>query len=149
MAKQTQPLSTREFSAQSGIPASRLRQLVREGKIKAEKKAGKWWIQPDQLELEVMQTFSKPPKTPVGKKSVSDTPSAPAPSKTTSSGKAPLRKAKTYSIAEFAEMTYLTEQGVSDWLRAGRLSGQKTKSGEWRVNADSLAAPHLRHLIRE
>jgi hypothetical protein len=46
-------------------------------------------------------------------------------------------------------MTYLTERGVKEWLRSGRLSGRKNERDEWRVHAENLTASHLQHLIRK
>lgn len=55
---------------------------------------------------------------------------------------------KTYSIPEFAAMTYLTEKGVSEWLRIGRLQGIKTQAGEWRVLDSNLKIPDISRLLR-
>lgn len=56
---------------------------------------------------------------------------------------------KTYSIPEFAAMTYLTEKGVSEWLKIGRLQGIKTEAGEWRVLDGNLKAPDISRLVRK
>ena len=56
---------------------------------------------------------------------------------------------KTYSVAEFADMTYLTEHGVKQWLQQGRLLGQKNENGEWLVDAANLDVPNVKRLVRE
>ena len=46
-------------------------------------------------------------------------------------------------------MTYLTEKGVSEWLRIGRLQSCKTESGEWRVLESNLNVPNISRLVRK
>jgi hypothetical protein len=46
-------------------------------------------------------------------------------------------------------MTYLTEKGVSEWLKIGRLQGIKTEAGEWRVLDGYLKAPDISRLVRK
>ena len=55
---------------------------------------------------------------------------------------------KTYSLAEFVNMTYLTENGVKAWLKQGRLSGRQNKTGEWMIDTANLDAPHVKRLVR-
>lgn len=55
---------------------------------------------------------------------------------------------KYYSISEFCDMTYLTEFGITDWLKKGFLIGERESDGQWRVNADSLELSRMRRLIR-
>ena len=55
---------------------------------------------------------------------------------------------KSYGIVQFAEMTYLTEKGVMDWLRKGRLTGKQDSKGAWLVDADNLENPNIKHLVR-
>ena len=62
MAKQDQFLTTGEFASKAGIPTSSATKLIREGKIKAEKKSGKWMISPDQLKAQTVKDLSKPGK---------------------------------------------------------------------------------------
>ena len=66
----------------------------------------------------------------------------PEPKKTTT------RSKKTFSVAEFSEMTYLTEKGVNDWLKQGKLNGEKNEKGDWLVDAASLQLPFMKKLIR-
>jgi hypothetical protein len=56
---------------------------------------------------------------------------------------------KTYSVSEFAAMTYLTEKGVSEWLKSGKLEGITTEGGEWRVQASNLQVPSISRLVRK
>ena len=45
-------------------------------------------------------------------------------------------------------MTYLTEKGVNDWLKQGKLNGEKNEKGDWLVDAASLQLPFMKKLIR-
>ncbi len=56
---------------------------------------------------------------------------------------------KSFSIAEFAQMTYLTEKGVSEWLKTGQLAGQQNDKGDWRIDAANLEKPNVKRLVRE
>lgn len=56
---------------------------------------------------------------------------------------------KTYSIAEFATLTYLTEKGVCEWLKIGRLQGIKTENGDWRVLESNLKVSDISRLVRK
>lgn len=75
---------------------------------------------------------SVPKKAAAAKKS--------APPKKAKPAKGPASAAKAYSLAEFVKMTYLTENGVKDWLKQGRLSGRQNETGEWMIDAASLDA---------
>jgi hypothetical protein len=79
---------------------------------------------------------------PSGPKAETATPAAPIRPE-------PLPAEKTYSIPEFAAMTYLTEKGVSEWLKIGRLQGVKTEAGEWRVLDSNLQVPDISRLARK
>ena len=59
--------------------------------------------------------------------------------------KTPAQTKKTFSVAEFSEITYLTQKGVNDWLKQGKLNGEK---GNWLVDAESLQLPFMKKLIR-
>ncbi|MHC4458593.1 MAG: helix-turn-helix domain-containing protein, partial [Planctomycetota bacterium] len=143
MAKKTEHISTSEFSSLSGLSVSQVSKLLRDGKIKGVKKSGTWMISRSQLKLKAVQEmvkFKKPaPSKTKSKKSRKDPDSvkkttaeakkqkdqiqkeslppaaAPAPNKTV--------REKTYSVAEFSAMTYLTDFGVMDWLKKGRIKG--------------------------
>ncbi len=145
MAKQDQLLTTREFASRAGIATSSVTKLIKVGKIAAEKKSGKWMITADQLKSEVLKGLSGPVKPAAKKKSAEKKPPASAKEKPT---KAKTSAAKTYSIAEFAAMTYLTEKGVRDWLKQGRLAGQQDQTGDWQLDAVNLDKPDVKRLIR-
>ena len=75
---------------------------------------------------------------------------APAKAKKTAAEpkKTTTRSKKTFSVAEFSEMTYLTEKGVNEWLKQRRLKGEKDEKGNWLVDSASLQLPFLKKLIR-
>ena len=51
MATKSQLLTTSEFASQAGIASAKISKLIREGKIKAEKKSGKWMIDAANLDV--------------------------------------------------------------------------------------------------
>jgi hypothetical protein len=119
MTDQKTFLSTKEFSSLAGIPASSVTKMLREGKLKGEKSAGKWMIPASQLPSENME-----------------------------GGEIPAAE-KTYAIEDFAAMTYLTARGVAQWLKKGLLEGRVDQEGNLRVSEKSLEMPNIRRLIRE
>ena len=141
MAKQDQFLTTGEFASKAGIPTSSVTKLIRQGKIKAEKKSGKWMILPDQLNEQAVLNSSKPAK----KKA---TLNKPAVTQKDKFAKAKTIAGKMYTVAEFAGLTYLTEFGVQEWLKQGRLSGQQAAGGEWKIDAANLELPGVKRLVR-
>ena len=60
----------------------------------------------------------------------------------------PTKTAKFFSVAEFADMTYLTEFGVMQWLKQGLLKGQQNEKGDWQVDASNLEVPNVKRLVR-
>jgi hypothetical protein len=60
----------------------------------------------------------------------------------------PEKAKKSFSVAEFANMTYLTEKGVTQWLRQGLLKGQQNAQGEWQIEASNLEIPNVKRLVR-
>jgi hypothetical protein len=56
--------------------------------------------------------------------------------------------AKTIPLADFVNMTYLTENGVKEWLKQGRLTGLQADSGEWMIEAANLEVPDVKRLMR-
>jgi predicted site-specific integrase-resolvase len=169
MAKKSEQVSTREFSKLTGIPVSSIANLLRQGKIKGVKKAGKWMISKNQLHAKVVQEIAKiqkpPPAKIVSAKTQSVTKSAEkitgkakdeqiqierAPARTAEPS-SPKRAAaqKTYSVSEFSAMTYLTDFGVTDWLKKGRLQGIQDENGDWRVDSSNLERPNIKRLLRE
>jgi len=151
MAKKDQFLTTGEFASKTGITTSSVTKLIRAGKIAAAKKSGKWLISPDQLKVQAVQDAIKP-----GKKAAAKKAAKPAGKKTAAKISPPVKagkKAKTdsaklYSVAEFAAMTYLTEFGVKEWLKQGRLTGQQVAGGEWQIEAACLETPDVKRLVR-
>jgi len=55
---------------------------------------------------------------------------------------------KSFSVAEFADMTYLTEKGVMQWLQQGLLKGQQNAGGDWHIEATNLEVPNVKRLVR-
>jgi hypothetical protein len=148
MTKQDQFLTTGEFASKAGITTSSVTKLIRDGKIKAEKKSGKWMISPDQLDSKAVQGSKKPGKKTgksAGKKTAVN---KPAPTQQDKPAKAKTTAGKMYAVAEFAGMTYLTEFGVKEWLKQGRLTGQQAAGGEWQVDAANLEVPDVKRLVR-
>ena len=66
--------------------------------------------------------------------------------KKTKAAKAPAGKGIT--LDKFVSMTYLTENGVKEWLRQGRLTGTQDGSGEWVIDAANLEVPDVKRLVR-
>jgi len=152
MATKSRLLNTSEFASQAGVASAKVSKLIRDGKIKAEKKSGKWMI--SSSELKAAQELSKKGKTAPKKKT-----SKAAPEKATAAKKPtpppkskPVAKkasaAKAYTLEEFVNMTYLTENGVRQWLKQGRLSGLQNETGEWMIDAANLDVPHIKRLVR-
>ncbi len=56
---------------------------------------------------------------------------------------------KSLSVAEFADMTYLTENGVMQWLQQGLLIGQQNAKGDWQIEASNLEVPNVKRLVRQ
>ena len=71
-----------------------------------------------------------------------------APPKKAKPAKAKTSAAKTISLADFVSMTYLTENGVKEWLKQGRLTGLQADSGEWMIEAANLEVPDIKRLMR-
>jgi excisionase family DNA binding protein len=175
MATPNKSMTTSEFAKATGIPAATISKLIREGKLKAKKEGQSWMIPQSQFAAKVVRELGKPPKPPKAKKpstpAAAPTPAkaakpvrrAPAPSPAPPVPAAPVPPPepaiatrpenppaeKTYSVSEFAAMTYLTEKGVSEWLKSGKLKGVKTESGEWRVLESNLQAPSISRLVRK
>ena len=122
MASPKKYLTTKEFSSISGIPVSSLRRLLREGRLEATKSSGKWMIPESQLQSEDLQKTEK------------------------SAESDPVKK--TYSVEEFAEMTFLTPFGVEQWLKKGLLLGIRDPEMGLRVDAESLEIPNVKRLVR-
>ena len=89
----------------------------------------------------------KPKKVSSGaKKAAAPDKKAPAPEKR--AAPKPTKAAKFFTVAEFADMTYLTEFGVMRWLKEGKLKGQQDEKGEWQIDAANLEVPNVKRLVR-
>ena len=149
MAKKDQFLTTGEYATKVGLSTSSVTKLIRDGSIKAEKKSGKWMIPADQLKTQAVKDLGKTgkktvkpaKKKTVARESTSTKKDMPAEAKSTAG--------KKYTVAEFTEMTYLTEFGVKEWLKLGRLTGQQIAGGEWKIDASNLESPDIKRLVRE
>jgi hypothetical protein len=149
MAEKNQ-LSTSDFASKAGMSASKVSRLIRDGKIKAKKISGKWMIHPRELKNKEVQKASKATKPHPPRKAVKPSPkkSASADAKLSPSKKGKAGGSKTYSVREFVDMTFLTEYGVLDWLRKGRLTGKQNDAGEWLVDASNLDMPAFERFVR-
>jgi len=146
MAKDAQLLTSSEFAKKAGIPVSQVTKLIRDKKIKTVKKSGKWMLETSQIKAaqEAPKTSKKPSaKKKAAPKAAAKPKNAPTPKKKPA---APANKS--CGIAQFAEMTYLTEQGVLNWLKQGRLTGRQDSNGEWQVDAANLEVPDIKRLVR-
>jgi predicted site-specific integrase-resolvase len=154
MAKKSELLTSSEFASKAGIPVSTVSKLIRAEKIKAVKKSGKWMISPSEIKVIALKEASKSRKptakkrtsNPIRKKGSVQAEKSPVP--------APEREKqvsvrKTYTVAEFAEVTYLTEYGVAEWLKNGLLSGQRDAKGDWQIDAANLEVPNVKRLVRQ
>ncbi len=133
MGANNQLLTSKEFAERSGLPVSKVTKLLRDGGLKGQKMGRKWMI--PATELETLQTTAPPAARPQA--ITKTTPTAAA---------APIGQG--YSVAEFSALTYLTEFGVRDWLKKGRLKGTWSEDGEWRIDAANLEAPNMKNLVR-
>jgi hypothetical protein len=169
MAKKTARISTGEFSSLSGLSVSQVSKLLHEGKIKGVKESGKWMISKNQLTLKVVKDMVKSQKPAMNKRtSAKKRKYPPTDKKTPSEAKKEkdqipkssippaasavekkIDQKKTYSVAEFSARTYLTEFGVMDWLKKGRLRGMQDENGQWRVDDANLELPGIKHLLRD
>ena len=166
MATQTTPMTTSEFAKAAGVSAASISKLIRDGKLRAKKEGGKWMIPQSQLESEAVRALKGPAKaarsrsvrgkqTP-GPEAVPTLPSqekaaavSPEPeSLQAAATPEPVPEEKTYTIVEFAAMTYLTEKGVAEWLKTGRIKGIQKDGGVWRVLECNLQVPDISRLLR-
>lgn len=154
----TTSMTTSEFARAAGVSAASISKLIRGGKLKARKEGGKWRIAQSQLGSEVVRALKAPSKAAKSKPTrvrpaqapEAVAPRAPALSATPAPA-APETPAeeKTYTVPEFAAMTYLTEKGVSEWLKAGRIKGTQQADGEWRIPDSNLRVPSISRLLRK
>jgi excisionase family DNA binding protein len=179
MATSSKSMTTSEFAKATGIPAATISKLIREGKLKAKKQGNSWMIPESQLQAKVVRELGKPPKAPKAKKpsmpaaapkpakaakpvrkpdafflaprvAAAPIPAPePLPEPAVDSRPGEPTAEKTYSVSEFAAMTFLTEKGVSEWLRIGKLQGIRRENGELHVSASNLQVPGISRLVRK
>jgi hypothetical protein len=121
------------------MSAAQVSKLIRQGKIKAKKKSGKWLIHPSELEAKAVQDLDGGRQSTAKKvaSKTSQEKSAPTPS-----------VRKTFTLSEFVEMTYLTALGVKQWIKRGHLRARQNEEGEWLIDAENLQTPNVKRLIR-
>ena len=95
MTETAKTLTSAEFSERTGLSVATVTKMLRQGTLRGEKQGGKWAI----FESEATNFAS-----------ISDTPAATS------------ARSETYPIETFVQMTYLTEKGVRQFLKTGRLS---------------------------
>lgn len=134
MADRSKTLTTTEFSQMTGIAVSTITRMLRRETIRGVKRGGKWAIYESELQNEAVVTQKDPGETSAGVNPASIAPAA---------------ASQTYDVDAFAQLTYLTEKGVRQWLKTGRLSGCTGADGKLRVDAANLERPELRHLVRK
>ena len=154
MTEIDQFLTTGEFASKTGLATSSVTKMIRAGKIKAQKRSGRWMISPDQLKTEAVKNSSKSARKASRKKTVKSPENKTTVKKLAAIPKDEPDKVKTaggkmFSVAEFADMTYLTEFGVMEWLKQGRLRGLQVAGGEWKVEAANLETPDVKRLLRK
>lgn len=81
-----------------------------------------------------------------GKKAATKPKKAAAPKKKATPKSA--KTSKSFSVAEFADMTFLTENGVMQWLQQGLLKGQQSARGDWQIEASNLEVPNVKRMVR-
>ena len=133
MVAKGRPLTTGEFSEMTGLAVATITHMLRQGKIKGEKQRGKWAIDESELQNEIVKAKMGRWQPLFDDSLHTD---------------APAFSGETYDVETFARMTYLTENGVRQWYRSGRLEGRTDDSGSIRIDAANLDRPELQHLIR-
>jgi hypothetical protein len=134
MTDHAETLSSGEFSRITGLSVSAITKMLRRGSLRGEKRGGKWAICASECRSPVLGIKKAPAQPPI------DLDDPPA--------EISAVNAATYDVETFARMTYLTEKGVRQWLKNGRLSGRSGTDGKDLVDAINLSRPELRHLIR-
>lgn len=177
MANPTTSMTTGEFAKAAGIPAAAVSKLIRDGKLKARKEGKCWMIAPSQLEAKAVRELGKAAKPAKSKKAAKPAaapkankpakaaaaaipampvepvpaaiPAEPAPEHAVAPAPVAPPAERTYTVAEFAAMTYLTENGVAEWLKTGRLMGRQEEGGKWVVFESNLQVPDISRLVRK
>ena len=142
MAKKSSYLTSRGLSDITGIPVQTVNRLLREGRIKGVKASGKWRIDRGELNAEVVKALSK-----TAGRQESPRPASQELRKKENNHLSQSAR-QTYSVAEFSSLTYLTEAGVVEFIKKGRLQGVKDDKGNWLLGHENLQNPKIHHLIR-
>lgn len=133
MTEKETTLTTSEYSKKTGLATSTVARMVREGKLRGEKRGGKWAIFTSEFEKDSVENRQPDAKAPARP--------APTPGNPPSSS-------KTYDIETFCRLTYLTENGVRQWVKDGRLTGSIDSGGNMTVDASNLERADFRRLVR-
>ena len=137
MSYKDKTLTTREYAEETGLSVSTITQMLRDGRLQGVKHRGKWAIHPDQ------QSQPTPQGKRTNKKDFTDK------STRESTQTVDISTAGRYDVPSFARLTYLTEKGVRQWLKSGRLTGSIDAKGNQFVDAANLDRPDFRHLVRK
>jgi excisionase family DNA binding protein len=133
-------LTAQQYAKHAGVSTSTVSKWIRSGKLKAEKVQNKWMISADQLgSAGSSSSPKKQSKTAASIKSES----------IQGESNATKGNTKHYSVAEFSAMTYLTEFGVIQWLKQGRLKGSRDSAGEWQIETANLTNADIQRLLRK
>jgi excisionase family DNA binding protein len=176
MANPTTSMTTSEFAKATGIPAATVSKLIRDGRLRAKKQGKCWMIAPSQLEAKAVRELAKAATPVKGKKApkpalsskaakpakvatartaapaqpaAAPVPAGPKPEPVAAPQPVSPAAGKTFTVAEFAAMTYLTENGVAEWIKTGRLKGRQEAGGQWVVFESNLQVPDISRLLRK
>ena len=136
MAKSDLLLTTREFAQKAGVSTGTVSKWLRQGTINGMKTNGKWSISADEL--------SKVTPMPAVPSIATAAPASPRPAPSAKTGP----EAKTFTVQEFSDMTYLTPWGVQKWLNEGRLKATVDAGGQIRIDGSNLDNPYVKRLLR-
>ena len=112
----------------------------KEQKKPSKKSPAKGAAKPKKVSTKAKKTAARPKKAAAPAKQTAGPKKKAAPKTTKSS--------KSFSVAEFVDMTYLTENGVMEWLQRGLLKGQQNAKGAWQVDASNLEVPNVKRFVR-
>ena len=132
MSATVKTLTTAEYAKRSGLSVSTVTKMLREGTLRGEKRSGKWVI----FETDAATPVTAAPAT------------ASAPAKAPAAAPAKPATGEKYTLETFAQKTYLTETGVRQYLKAGRLTGGVDETGRQMVDAANLTRSDFKHLVR-
>jgi hypothetical protein len=161
MTTQIKVMTSGEFAKAAGVSTAGISKLIRDGKLKAKKEGGKWMIPQSQLDSEAVRALKGPAKpgkaaSARGRQALKPAAASPPPSSAPAAAAPPApgkpesrTEEKTYTIPEFAAMTFLTEKGVAEWVKTGRIKGIQAENGQWRVLERNLQVADISRLVRK